>query len=376
VSKKIGIIVNPVAGMGGRVGLKGSDGEEILIKAISLGAKPECPSKAKIAISQLKGFKKEDLEIFTYPGNMGEYEVKASGFTPIVIGKIDEDYTTPSDTKTAAREMLKRDVDIILFAGGDGTARDILDIVGEEIAVLGIPGGCKIHSAVYAINPKTAGKLVVEFLQGNVPNLKEAEVMDIDENAFRKGVVQARLYGYMHVPDKKNMVQNLKSGRIAGATAALDYVSRYIVNSMQDDVLYIIGPGSTTRGVMDKLNLKNENTLLGVDLVCNNKMIAKDVNEQGLLKYLKRYKKAKIIVTIIGGQGYIFGRGNQQISSEVIKKVGKKNIIVVATKDKMLSLFGQSLWVDTGNEKMNKQLCGYIKVIVGYEDAVMFKVKG
>ena len=131
MTKKVGIIVNPVAGMGGRVGLKGSDGEEILAKAISLGAKPECPSKAKIAISQLKEFKKEELEIFTYPGNMGEYEVKSSGFTPIVLGEIDKDYTTPSDTKTAAKEMLKKGLDIILFAGGDGTARDILDIVGE-----------------------------------------------------------------------------------------------------------------------------------------------------------------------------------------------------------------------------------------------------
>lgn len=374
MAKKIGIIVNPVAGIGGRVGLKGSDGKEILEKAIKLGAKPECPSKAIIAISQLKEFEAE-LKIFTYPGNMGEYEVKASGLYPIVIGETDNVNTTSADTKKAAGDMLKKRVNLILFAGGDGTARDILDVVGEEVPVLGIPGGCKIHSAVYAINPKTAGILAVEFLQGHVKGLKESEVMDIDEDAFRKGVVQARLYGYMSVPEKRNMVQSMKSGGTPGASVSLDYISRYIVNSMENNVLYIIGPGSTTRAIMDRLGLQNENSLLGVDLVCNKKLLAKDVNEQDILYYLNKYNKPKIIVTIIGGQGYIFGRGNQQISANVIKKVGKKNIIVVATKDKIFSLFGQPLLVDTGDEETDKELDGYIKVIVGYGDAVMSMVK-
>lgn len=375
MTKRIGIIVNPIAGMGGRVGLKGSDGEEILAKAISLGAKPECPSRAGIAISQLKEFKKEPLEIITYPDDMGENEVRANGFKPIVIGKIEKGHTTSFDTKNAAKEMLEMEVNIILFAGGDGTARDILDTVGEKIPVLGIPGGCKIHSAVYAINPKTAGKLMVEFLQGDVSDLRESEVMDIDEDAFRKGMVRAKLYGYMQVPNEKKMIQNLKSGRSLGATAALEFVSRYMADTLENGILYIVGPGSTTRGIMNKLGLENENTLLGVDLVYNRKLIEKDVNEQNILKYLEKYEKAKIIITVIGGQGYLFGRGNQQLSPRVIRKIGKENIIVVATKDKMLSLFGQPLLVDTGDEKMNKQLSGYIKIIVGYGDAVMFRVK-
>jgi len=374
LSKKIGIIVNPVAGIGGRVGLKGSDGKAILEKAILLGAKPECPTKAIVAISKLKEFK-EELEIFTYPGNMGEFEVEASGLYPIVIGKTDNDYTTSADTKKAAGDMLKRRVDLILFAGGDGTARDILDIVGEEVPVLGIPGGCKIHSAVYAINSKNAGILAVEFLQGRVKSLTEAEVMDIDEDAFRKGVVQARLYGYMSVPENRNMVQSMKSGGTPGTTASLEYISHYIAEIMEENVLYIIGPGSTTRAIMAKLGLQNENSLLGVDLVCNKKLIAKDVNEEDILHYLNIYKQAKIIVTVIGGQGYIFGRGNQQISPKIIKKVGKKNIIVIATKDKIFSLFGQPLLVDTGDEETDKEFGGYIKVIVGYGDAVMSMIR-
>lgn len=373
MAKKIGIIVNPVAGIGGRVGLKGSDGEAILAKALALGAKPECPNKAVVAISQFKDFQDESLEIYTYPKEMGEDEVRAAGLIPIVIGEIDSGQTTPDDTVRAAKDLLALGVDLILFAGGDGTARNVLDAVGEEIAVLGIPAGCKIHSAVYAINPKTAGKLVLEFLLGKVQDLKESEVMDIDEDAFREGVLRARLYGYMRVPNEKKMVQNLKSGRGYGEEAALDLVSRYIAFNLEDDVLYVIGPGSTVRGVMNKLELPN--TLLGVDLVYNNKVIANDVNEKGILDVLAQYDKAQIIITVIGGQGYLFGRGNQQLSPAVIREVGLDNIEVIATKNKMFSLFAQPLLVDTGDELLNEELSGYARVTVGYGESVMFKVK-
>jgi len=373
LAKKIGIIINPVAGIGGRVGLKGSDGEEILAKAIELGAKPECPDKAVIAIGQLKEFEEEILEIYTYPGEMGEDEVRAGGLEPIVIGRIDSGHTKPADTIRAARDMYEMGVDLILFAGGDGTARNILDAVGDKVAVLGVPGGCKIHSAVYAINPKTAGKLVLEYLRGKVKNLKESEVMDIDEDAFREGVLRARLYGYMKVPNERRMVQNLKSGGSHGEEAELDSVARHVSFNLEKDVLYIFGTGSTVRGVMDKLGLKN--TLLGVDLVYNNQVIANDANESTILKYLDKYDKAKIVITVIGGQGYLFGRGNQQLSPRVIRKVGLNNIIIIATKNKMYSLFGQPLLVDTGDEELNEELSGYVKVIVGYDESVMFKVK-
>lgn len=373
MAKKIGIIVNPVAGMGGKVGLKGSDGEEILAKAIELGAEPECPDKAVVAISQFKDFKDDALEIYTYPNEMGEYEVKACGLEPIVLNHMHSANTKPDDTVRAAKEMYELGVDIILFAGGDGTARNILDAVGDKIAVLGIPGGCKIHSAVYAINPKTAGRLMLKYLQGKVTDLKLSEVMDIDEDAFREGVLNARLYGYMKVPNDNKMVQNLKSGRACGEAAALDLVSRYIAYNLEKDVLYVMGTGSTVSGVMSKLGLKN--TLLGVDLVYNNRVIANDVNESNILMHLEKYDKAKIIITVIGGQGYLFGRGNQQISHRVIRKIGLNNIIIIATKNKMYSLFGQPLLVDTGDEKLNEELSGYRKVIVGYGESVMFKVK-
>lgn len=371
MTKKIGVIVNPIAGIGARVGLKGSDGADILIKALELGAQPECPDKAIIALRQLKEYD-GPLEIYTYPEEMGENEVRAAGFDPIVLGQIKSGHTGPEDTMRAAKDLRDHKVDLILFAGGDGTARNVLDAVHEEIAVLGIPGGTKIHSAVYAINPKTAGKLALEYLQGKVKDLKESEVMDIDEEAFRADILRAKLYGYLKVPNEHRMMQNLKSGRGYGEEASLDFISRYMAYNLEENVLYIMGPGSTIRGVMNKLEL--ENTLLGVDLVYNNKLLAKDVNEEKIMMYLDKYDRCKIVITVIGGQGYLFGRGNQQISPRVIRKVGLKNIIVIATKNKMYSLFGKSLLVDTGDEELNEALTGYIQVLIGYGESVMFPV--
>ena len=372
--KRIGLIVNPIAGMGGRVGLKGSDGKETLELARKLGAVPECPGKALTALKQIKNNFKRDIQIITYPAIMGEHEARDAGFQPKVIGKTNPGETTAEDTIQAAKDLRDAGVDLIFFAGGDGTARNIFDALGEQkFAVLGIPGGCKIHSAVYAINPKTAGDLVVQYLEGKVKDLKISEVMDIDEDAFRKGVVTAKLYGYLHVPNEKRMVQNMKSGRGYSEEAALDQLSRYFADKMAPDTLYIVGTGSTTKKILDKLGEKG--TLLGVDLVYGRKIVAKDVNEKGILDFLATCNgNVKMIVTVIGGQGYVFGRGNQQLSPDVIRQVGLDNIIIAASKPKMLSLFGKPLLVDTGDEELNEELSGYRRVYVGYEDSVMFKV--
>jgi predicted polyphosphate/ATP-dependent NAD kinase len=372
--KRIGLIVNPIAGMGGRVGLKGSDGKETLALARKLGAIPECPGKAITALKQIQSNFDGDVEIVTYPASMGENEALDAGFQPKVIGEINPEETNPADTIQAAKDLSGAGVDLIFFAGGDGTARNIFDALGEQkVAVLGIPGGCKIHSAVYAINPKTAGNLVVQYLAGKVKDLKVSEVMDIDEEAFRKNVVTAKLYGYLYVPNEKRMVQNMKSGRGYSEEAALDQLSRYLADTMDPETLYVVGTGSTTKKILEKLG--EDGTLLGVDIVYGKKIVAKDVNEKGILNYLSTTNgDVKMIVTVIGGQGYVFGRGNQQLSPAVIRRIGLDNIIIAASKPKMLSLFGKSLLVDTGDEKLNEELTGYRRVHVGYEDSVIFKV--
>jgi len=370
--KKLGFIVNPIAGMGGRVGLKGSDSYEILKKARELGAEPESPGRAVEALKKISRIK-DNIELVTYPYEMGEDEAKECEFSPTVIGSVKKGNTTSCDTKNAAKEMLKLKVDLLLFAGGDGTARDIYDVIGDKIPVLGIPAGVKIHSAVYATSPLNAGNLAAMYLgrESSGIRLREAEVMDIDEQAFRENRLSAKLYGYLKVPYERSLVQSAKAGSVSEEEAVIDAISCDVINNMQDDYLYIIGTGTTTRGIMEKLGLKN--TLLGIDAVYKRNLVGSDLNEAQLLKLIED-KKAKIVVTIIGGQGYIFGRGNQQISARVIKKVGKENIIVAATENKILSLKGSPLLVDTGDDEVNKMLTGYIKVITGLNERVMLRV--
>ena len=368
--KSIGLIVNPVAGMGGRVGLKGTDGIDVLNKAKRLGATPQSPQRAIEALRVIKNIG-DEIELFTCPQEMGENEARACGFSPVIIKSIKSRETTSDDTQRAAREMKKLGVDLLLFAGGDGTARDVCSAVGQEITVLGIPAGVKMHSGVYALTPRHAGDAAVMFLKGTLSRVKEAEVMDIDEEAFRIGIVTARLYGYLKIPDERRFIQSVKSGGIQGEKEITQGIAADLLESMEADCLYIFGPGTTTRDILIHLGL--EKTLLGVDAVLNKRLVGVDVNE-GQLARLIDGRKAKIVITVIGGQGYIFGRGNQQISPEIIKKVGKENIVIVASKEKLSTLHGGHLLVDTGDEDVDKGLYGYWRVLTGFNDYVMYKV--
>ena len=371
---KLGFIVNPIAGMGGRVGLKGTDGKGTLEKALSLGAVPESPLKAKKALEVLLPHK-DELEIYTYPGEMGEEEALALGFEPIVLGDKDRETFYPADTEEAAKAMLENGVDIILFAGGDGTARNIYNAINSKLPVIGVPAGVKIHSAVYASHPRAAGEVVRKWLIGEIDEVKESEVMDIDEDAFREGVVTARLYGYMNIPIEPELIQTTKSVGIGREEDALDGIADAIVEDIEDnpDTFFIIGSGTTIRPIMDKMDLPN--TLLGIDIVKNKELIGSDVNENQILEIIGD-EKAKIVVTVIGGQGYVFGRGNQQISGEVIKKVGKENIMIVAPKNKLMSLEGRPLLVDTGMDEVNDMFTGYIKVYTTYYAQSIEKIQG
>ena len=368
--KKLGVIVNPIAGMGGRVGLKGSDGIEILQKAREMGAEPESPRRAIEALKIIAKLKNE-IRVLAYPDEMGADECRQAGLDPEVIGSIESGETSPEDTMEAAREMAERGVDLILFAGGDGTARNIYTAIGPEIPVLGIPAGVKIHSAVYAINPRSAGEVASLYLQGQVVNIREAEVMDIDEEAFRQGRVNARLYGYLKVPVERR-VQSVKSGA-RSEQAEVEGMAAEVVANMEKDTLYVIGPGTTTRTIMERLELPN--TLLGVDVVLNRELVDNDVGEKQLFHLLNQHKgKARIVVTAIGGQGHVFGRGNQQISPRIIRLVGKNNIIVVASRDKLVALQPYPLLVDTGDPDLDQELSGYVRVVTGWEDSIMYRI--
>ena len=365
--KKIGLIVNPFAGIGGRVGLKGSDGAEIKKKALEMGAEPMSPTRTVDALRQLRGL---EFELYTYPGEMGENEAREAGLDPIVLGELSGDTTTAEDTMKAAEALMDK-VDLLVFAGGDGTARDVYSVVGEEVPVLGIPTGVKIHSGVYALDPRSAGELLHRYISGGSVDFRLEEVMDIDEAAFRDNRLQAQLYGYMNTLYVEDYIQGGKeSSRLTGESSVIG-IANEITDEMEQDMVYILGPGTTVKPIADILGV--DKTLLGVDVVKNGELVAKDVNEKQLLEVIEG-EVVNLIVTVIGGQGFVFGRGNQQISPKVIREIGKENIIIVATPEKLANLGGRPLRVDTGDSELDEALKGYHKVRTGYGRRTLYKL--
>ena len=361
-TKTIGFIVNPIAGMGGAVGLKGTDGKTILNKAISLGAKPIASQRAETFLSELY-IAKKSLKLIVGAGCMGENQAEKCGFTFEVKGE-SKNETTPQDTQNIAKGMVKAGVDLLVFCGGDGTTRDILKAVDMKVPVLGVPTGVKMHSALFAVSPQAAARVAIRYLWDGLP-LREAEVMDVDEQAFREGRLSAELYGYILSPYEPHLIQGnkLASPMTESEVRNQAAIAIYIIEEMKPDIIYIIGPGTTTRTIGDLLDAKK--TLLGVDLFQNKKIIASDVNEKQILDFISG-KAAWIIVTPIGGQGFIFGRGNQQISPKVISQVGLDNIVVIATKSKLDRL--KSLRVDTGDTELENELKAHeINVVTDYK---------
>jgi predicted polyphosphate/ATP-dependent NAD kinase len=366
----VGLIVNPVAGLGGRVGLKGSDGADIQLRALELGAVPRSLDRTTQALMRLLPML-EQLTLLTCSGDMGEDAARGAGFDPTVIGASVSGHTTAEDTKAAARAMLARGVDLLLFAGGDGTARDLYQAVGEDVVVLGIPTGVKVHSAAYAIGPTVAGDLARAFLSGKVRGTREAEVHDVDEQELRRGTVCTRFYGVLHVPDDARRIQGAKAGSVRSDTAAATRIAKLMVRQMNDSVLYIVGPGTTTRSIFSELGI--DKGLLSVDVIFRRELLAADVNEAQLLKLLAA-RTARIVVTPIGGQGYLFGRGNQQLSPEVLGRVGVENIMVIAAPGKLNKLTARPLLVDTGDDEIDQRLAGYVRVTCGPDDARIVRV--
>lgn len=365
---RLGLIVNPLAGVGGSVGLKGSDGEATALKALALGAEPKANLRTQQALEPLTGL---DIELITYPGEMGEDSARIAGFKPRVIGAITPGHTSAEDTERAAREMAKQGVDLILFAGGDGTARNICHAIGDATPVLGIPAGVKIHSGVYAVTPKAAGDVVAMLVRGELVTLADQEVRDIDEEAFRAGRVRAKYYGELLVPEEGRFLQHVKNGGREVEELVLDDIAADFTENMQDNVRYIMGSGSTVQAIMDHLGL--DNTLLGVDLIENGQLIGSDLTAQQLLD-MTEGADTRLVITVIGGQGHIIGRGNQQLSVELLKRIGRENIIVVATKSKIKELEGRPLIVDSGDAELNHQLSGLIRIVTGYRDAILYRV--
>jgi len=363
----VGLIVNPIAGMGGSVGLKGTDGD-MYRKAKDLGAQPKTPKRTRDFLSEITEV--EDVRFLVAPAQMGEDYIQDFGFDVDVLGDVEKE-TTATDTKKIAGEMVEKGIDLLVFVGGDGTCRDILDSVGTQVPVVSVPAGVKVFSSAFAVSPRAAAKMVDRFVEG--PDLTKQEVLDIDEDAFRNDKLASRLYGYLLVPELNQYLQEGKeaSGTDQTSVKNKEEIAKYVAESFEEDLLYLLGPGTTLEAIAQELNV--EKTLLGIDAVKDSRLERNDVNEKDILDLLQEYKKVKIIVTPIGGNGFIFGRGSKQFTPEVIKRVGPDNVMIVGDKAKVNGL--HALRVDTGDAELDELLSRHVKVIVGRDETMLMEVR-
>lgn len=378
ILKKLGLIINPWAGIGGPAGLKGSDGADTVERALSAGIQPQSQPRAAITLEALKPFS-STLEFVTFAGDMGETLARSLGFKVEVVGAAEGDRSSADDSERAVRAIHAAGADLIIFAGGDGTARNMVNALGDSFPVLGIPAGVKMHSACFAISPRAAGEVLRGLMAGELVDLHQREVRDIDEKSFREGRVSTHYYGDLLVPEQGHFLQAVKNaGREVEELAVADIAAQIVeeMAELESDTLYIVGPGSTTLAVLAELG--GEGTLLGVDLWCNDQLIAADVNAPQIQRAIadqrteNKQASIKIILTAIGGQGHLIGRGNQQLSPTVLKAVGRENLLVVATKTKITELGGRPLLIDSGEPALDTRWSGFIRVVTGYRDEILY----
>lgn len=369
----IGLIINPLAGVGGPAGFKGSDG--VAEQAIALGIVPKAAQRTRVALEGLLALR-DRLQFVTYPGAMGADLLDEMGFAYRLPEGVEREQqsdaqTTADDTRKAVELLQNSNVALILFAGGDGTARDVCAAAREGQPVLGIPAGVKIQSGVYAISPRAAGGLTRRLVEGGLVRLASGEVRDIDETALREGKVAARWYGELTVPEEGGFVQQVKQGGVESEELVLSDLAAWLEDTWEQDVRYVFGPGSTMHGLATNLGLNT--TLLGVDVIENGQVIATDVNEMQLHDLVAEHP-ARLLVTAIGGQGYILGRGNQQVSARVVRAIGLDNLRVVATKRKLATLEGRALLVDTGDVELDLAFPNAVRIWAGYREELLYPV--
>ncbi|MEU1283404.1 NAD(+)/NADH kinase [Kitasatospora sp. NPDC005856] len=382
-SARIGLVVNPVAGLGGRVGLKGSDGAEVQRRALALGAHPQAVARAALTLRRLPS----DVELVTVDGPMGASSAQAAGRPARIVHRPSGAATTAADTRAAVRALAAAGVGLLLFCGGDGTARDVLDALGPDprLPVLGIPAGVKMHSAVFAVHPRAAAEVAAAWAAGRGVRLEDAEVVDRDEAALRAGRVSARLYGRLTVPVLPARVQQRKTGSSGPDPGAPAGIAAEVAERVGPGGLLLLGPGSTTYAVAAALGAPGA-SLTGVDLLrlgpANaNATAAATATAARILIRDARADQLRalpatphIALSPIGGQGFLLGRGNQQLTPELLRATGRDRLLVLATEAKLAALAGRPLLLDTGDPDLDDALTGHVRVITGRRSGAVYRL--
>ncbi len=365
----VGVVVNPIAGMGGRVGLKGTDGK--LDAALERGADPRAPDRARRALDRLAELA-PDATVSTVAAPMGERLVRAAGFEPErVVDPFDDPIpaadvedvpteTTAEHTQIAAERFAAAGVDLVLFVGGDGTATDVASALeGDDTPMLGVPAGVKVYSSVFGVSPEDAAEVAVRFSR-----TERREVMDIDEDAYREGEVVPTLRGIAHVPVAENL-QASKQTASGTVESLAEGVAADIRARDGEGVTYVLGPGSTVGAIKSALGF--EPSPIGVDVWRDGTVIAKDAAESAIVDELEG--EAVIVVSPIGGQGFVFGRGNPQLSPAVIREA---EVQIVASRAKLDTV--RTLRVDTDDPELDESLAGWVRVRVGKFETRMMRI--
>ena len=357
-SLRVGLLINPVAGLGGALALKGSDH---LPKQLITANESKAYQRVYQTLLMLQPYEQQ-LTFFCPSGVMGADALHAAGFDHQTVYQ-SATCSTAYDTQEAVAALQQQSLDLLLFAGGDGTARDIC-LLTPKMPVLGIPAGVKMHSGVFAVNPQDAAQVVVKLLTGGGVALEQAEVRDLDESALQQGKVQTRFYGSLQVPVDIRLIQQMKCASPDSDELLQTEIAAYVSENLEPDVLYLFGVGSTCAAIMRQLG--HHHTLMGFDAVLNGDLLVSDVNAQQIAELVRQHR-TRIILTVTGGQGILIGRGNQQLTLEVLRLVGREALWIVATANKLQALAGRSIRLDTGDAALNKEWQGLIAVTTGYQ---------
>jgi len=368
--RRLGLIVNSIAGLGGPAALKGTDDPGAADTARARGAVAQAGRNAQRCLSRLRAIASE-FELVVGQGAMGADAAAAGGLSVIAVGPPStSSCTTAADTRQIASLMVASGVDLLVFSGGDGTACDIVSVCADAVPMLGIPSGVKMYSGVFAISPEAAGAVIEGFLLGRHSTTIEAEIMDVDEAALRSGEVSARLFGYARTIDDKIHIAGPKQ-RGYRDDAELEAASAEAVADLEPGAIHLIGPGTAMRNVKRRLGI--EGTLLGVDAFRGGQVIGLDLTESQIFGLIVD-RPARIFVGLIGGQGFIFGRGNQQLSARVIRHVGREHVTVIASQAKLTALMGRPLRVDTGDLELDRQFAGHIRIVTGAGRSAILRI--
>ncbi len=373
---KVGVLVNPIAGMGGRVGLKGTDGRDRLRQAIALGAEPQAPARAQHFFRELLPL--TDRIHWHSSWTLGGRWLHEAGFEwtdvrPGVSRRISLENTTErKDSLELLRALQVAEVDLLVFVGGDGTARDVLSVVGNNLPVLGVPAGVKMHSGVFAINPQGAARIVEDLVEGRIVTSATRTVRDFDDAAASTDAIKLKSFGELSVPESHVYLQQTKVGGRESEPLAIEEICAEILNLQLRSRPIVIGPGGTCLAIKTALGF--EGTLRGVDILFPDGRTQLDVGEAALLALVDA-SEIFLIMSFTRRQGFLLGRGNQMLSAAVLNRIQwPADVLIVGTRTKLASLAGRPLLVDSADPEFDRKVSGLIEIVSGFEDRLIYRV--